>query len=854
MKRVSKVSCLFLKSLIISFLLGATLVSSGQERINSLNADLRFDGNYIIYKGNKIQLGEHAFYIDGQLSEKEAERSPFVFNSFTEAVNHISNGTEDEPMTLYIAPWVYWIDDPDDPEIRLPEEGQSTPFGMELSCEWLKFFGLSDNPYDVILASNRGQTMGAKGNFTMFNIKGDGLCAENITFGNYCNIDLVYSLNPKLNREKRGSAIVQAQLVFSDGDKVVARNTNFISRLNLGPFWGSKRTLFDRCHFESTDDALNGRAVYLDCTFDFHSGKPFWGTSGTGAVFLNCDITSFTRGSQYFTKSGGQLAVVDTRFHSETLSSLGWRDHPSLEARNYQYNIRLNNAPVLLSQQHAYATVDMTNKPVLNAYRFVHDEKVIYNTYNLLRGNDDWDPMGVKELVENAEKEDGQDYADLPTQLIIKPTRDTLETGTDSLTLTATINKFGNYELKEDINVNWSVASDFIELVKLQDKGDGTCLVIPTNESDETREVVVTASTNSGLEAASVLYITPSFLSPPGFIELPQIQNSEKGQLNVNYELDMSYEDQSLVSWYRCTDSNGSNPIEVAVSRFNTPLKTYTLTAGDVGYFIMASVSPKHLRCHPGDPVRTVFQKTIAAADVTQNPKVLIPDLEHLSTAHQPKVIPGFWALDSYAPADTHDFNWEADNSKDPWYYGSGVNGAASDTGFVQATKGARMRYQPAGESFGDMKVRFLAVPAKTAGQGFSSARAQYMDIGLKMDLKKMNGYALRLIRTTKYSDATDFILMKYEDGVAKAISEPVSASCYRPKCLISAEIKGNKLVVHAENTGEYFTAHDGGQVKRVVDMEAEIEPSPYGGFSIQHTGSIGSGATLIKDLKIEWF
>ncbi len=854
MKRVSKILCALLKSLITIALMGGVFMSYTQEKVNSLNPNLHFGGDYIVYKGDKIQLNEHAFYVDGQLSEKEAGQSPFVFNSFTEAVKYLSDGTEDKPMTLYIAPWVYWVDNPDDPAIRYPESGQHTPFGMELSCEWLTFFGLADNPYHVILASNRGQTMGAKGNFTMFNIKGDGLYVENITFGNYCNIDLVYPLNPELNREKRGSAIVQAQLVFSDGDKVVARNTNFISRLNLGPFWGSKRTLFDRCHFESTDDALNGRALYLDCTFDFYSGKPFWGTSGTGAVFLNCDITSFTRGSQYFTKSGGLIAAVDTRFHSETLSSLGWQDQPALEARNYQYNIRLNSISVLLSQQHPYATVDMTNKPVLNAYRFVHDEKVIYNTYNLLRGNDDWDPMDVKGLVENAEKENGQDYTDLPTQLIIKPTRDTLETATDSLTLTTTINKFGNYELKEDINVNWSVASDLREFVKLQDKGDGTCLVIPTNESDETREVIITALTDSGLEAASVLYITPSFLSPPDFIELPQIQNSGKGQLNVRYELDMNYDDQSLVSWYRCTDSNGSNPIEVVVSRFNTPLKTYTLSTGDVGYFIMASVSPKHLRCDLGAEKTTIFSEKITTNDVKNDPMVLTPDLEHMSTDYQPKIIPGFWALDSYAPADTHDFNWQADNRKNPWYYGSGVNGAANDTGFVQATKGARIRYQPVGENFGDMRVRFLAVPAKTAGQGFSSARAQYMDIGLKMDLKKMNGYALRLIRTTKYSDATDFILMKYEDGVAKAISEPVSASCYRPKCLISAEIKGNRLVVHAENTGVYFTAHDGGQVKRVVDMEAEIELSPFGGFSIQHTGSIGSGATLIKDLKIEWF
>ncbi len=126
----------------------------------------------------------------------------------------MTNGTEASPMILYIAPWVYWIDNPDNPEIRVPKVGETTPFGLEISCEWLRFQGLSDDAQDVILACNRGQTIGAKGNFTMLNIKGEGLSAENITFGNYCNIDLIYPLNPKLNREKGVPQLCRATHFF----------------------------------------------------------------------------------------------------------------------------------------------------------------------------------------------------------------------------------------------------------------------------------------------------------------------------------------------------------------------------------------------------------------------------------------------------------------------------------------------------------------------------------------------------------------------------------------------------------------------------------------------------------------
>jgi hypothetical protein len=310
--------------------------------------------------------------------------------------------------------------------------------------------------------------------------------------------------------------------------------------------------------------------------------------------------------------------------------------------------------------------------------------------------------------------------------------------------------------------------------------------------------------------------------------------------------------DESLINWYRCTDSKGSNPIEIVVSRNRKPLKIYILSSADVVYYIMASVAPKHLRCFAGTPKEVIFREVILKKD-TKESTVLIPNLETMSAKYQPEILPRFWTLDSFAPADTNEHNWVADNSVEPWYYGVGVNGAANDLGFLQATKGARMRYTPVGNTFGNIKISFTAIPAKTAGQGFSSARTQYMDIGIKMDTKLMNGYALRIIRTTKYSDAVDFIIMKYENGIATPISTPLTTSCYRPNCLITIEVKNNKLLVHAENNLDYFSESYPADVVKSINLEAEIVSSNFGGISFQHTGTIHSGATLIKDLKIEW-
>ena len=98
------------------------------------------------------------------------------------------------------------------------------------------------------------------------------------------------------------------------------------------------------------------------------------------------------------------------------------------------------------------------------------------------------------------------------------------------------------------------------------------CEVIPTNTTDETTGVIVNASTPSGLQAANVLMVAPAKLDPPEFISRPEISRPENGKLTIGYKLDMRFEDQSLVNWYRCTTAQGANPVEIAVSMMNIPM------------------------------------------------------------------------------------------------------------------------------------------------------------------------------------------------------------------------------------------------------------------------------------------
>ena len=113
---------------------------------------------------------------------------------------------------------------------------------------------------------------------------------------------------------------------------------------------------------------------------------------------------------------------------------------------------------------------------------------------------------------------------------------------------------------------------------------------------------------------------------------------------------------------------------------------------------------------------------------------------------------------------DTAAYDWQVVPDKDYWIYGPGMNGSHG-TGLLQDQKGARLLYTPLDGSYGDMAITLNVDASKTAGQGFGSATGQYLDLYIKFDTRTLTGYALRIIRTTKYSNAVDFILMKYENG-----------------------------------------------------------------------------------------
>lgn len=386
--------------------------------------------------------------------------------------------------------------------------------------------------------------------------------------------------------EKRTEAITQAQLADTNADKFHAKNCRFVSRLNLYPVCGAGRSLYEHCHFEQTDDALNGNAVYLDCEFDFYSGMPIYQASGTGAVFLNCTFhckypQDGETHAQYFTKVGGQITLIDSSFAGlpDTKVAVLWTKYPSVALKCYQANVTYPEGrftPPEVADSH---TVDIDEKMLAEAYYIRKDGETIYNVYNLLGGKDDWDPLGNGEVIRFAGK------TDIPTQLLLESEAFELEAGGSSINIKGKCLTFDGRERKCEIH--FKIEGDSADSIEIQRVSEGSCLLqLKDSNIDHETEVVLTAQTKEGLQTGAYVRIHPRKVAAPRLTGNPVICLEGK-MLRLSYDFTEAENDCSDIIWYRSRNIRVEDKIVTAISQPDQPEKVYALTGDDVGYYIL---------------------------------------------------------------------------------------------------------------------------------------------------------------------------------------------------------------------------------------------------------------------------
>jgi hypothetical protein len=374
-----------------------------------------------------------------------------------------------------------------------------------------------------------------------------------------------------------------------------------------------------------------------------------------------------------------------------------------------------------------------------------------------------------------------------------------------------------------DKTITWSTGSDLISLS--QTTGQSVD-VAARNHTGQTQVVPLRATAANGFYVTANVRVEPQYVDPPGISAAPTLSGPANGKVRVDYSLDApGKEDQSLVTWSVCDDAAGANARAVAVSRGDEPLKTYSLTSGDVGKFLQVSIQPKHEISDPGPAVIVTAGKRIAATDV---PSLDVsPGFRNFVATANPAYVSGRWTVLG---------TWSIETDE-KFVDGYGIRAGS---------QGAALLYQQDAECV-DMQVELVMSPEKTAGQGFGGPggsadgdRIQKSDIYIKYDPRTKNGYALRYWRTTASAEKCTFQLYQIVNGAGSPLNDQqISSGVFKPNTHMTLKIVGTTFTVTGSNDAD----------QEALNLKATITPNRFGGAGVYWAGTVPRGNSNVYSL-----
>jgi hypothetical protein len=838
---------------IVAFLLLPTaLVRPVAQAQDNLRDGAPFNG----YTGVKFDTTNYAcdYLVDSSLSHDDPAARKF--KTLEAAYAAAPAGTPDKPTVIGIKPDVY-----------LMHVDESAPYSLQVTKNYITIVGLTDDRRKVVLADNRGNKEGATNNGYIFDINATGFTMMNLTVVNYANLDYEYPGDPSKNLKKRSDVITQAVAIQMQGDKHVYSHVAFLSRLDT-TFIRTTRSYFTNVFIEGTDDFLGGGTVGVvkDSEIYFPTGNGVM--SASGLTFIDT-VFKASRGLEFYKGFGNPDTLIDCIMPVDTpQSSVTWMAWDVLPVHQNLFSLThhvkdANGKPMRIKDK-------IKGPPTYTLSRELSDEEVkAFNPWNLLRAAlpngpvDDWDPANVRAQYEHQ----GSDVfrmavagpapsGDIPGggPFVSRAVSPTVRTGATGATLTATVLP----ARARDTPITWSAASD---MVTLSSTTGGKVTVTGNNKTGRAEYVTVNAKAANGFYVTVHVNVEPVFVDPPKFAAQPVVATPIDGKVAVHYALALDgHEDQSLITWVQCDDTACTSPRKVAVSRGNLPLRSYTLTAGDIGKYLRVSIQPKHNISDPGPEVVATAPRPITAGEVKL--ATVDPDFRNFVETENPVIVNGEWTvIGTWTPV-------AGDNLVNG--YGlrvSGLLGAPPARGFGGGAAPPPVTSDPSAprvpnpyaaliyqkdEPTGDMQVKVVMSPEKTAGQGFGIAgspddipRVERSDIYIKYDPRTKNGYSLRFWRTIQAADKCMFQLYKIENGVGHPVNNQQQLTgVFKPNTTITLSIVGTKFTARGSNTVDNET----------LSLEGTVSPNNYGSAGVYWSGSVPVGnSNVYRELQISY-
>ena len=816
----------------VGVLLAAAFVSLAGAQDN-LNSHERING----YTGVPFDTTGYAYdyLVDGSLAQDDPGNRRF--KTVQAAYAAAPAGTAVKPTVIGIKPDVYLL-----------TATESAPASLTITKNYITFLGLTDDRRKVVLADNRGNKEGAANNGFVIIVNATGFTAMNLTVVNYCNMDYEYPGNPAKNLKMRSPVITQAVALQAQGDKHIYSHVAILSRLDT-MFIQTARSYFTNVYIEGTDDFLGGGqvSVFQDSEIYFPTGNGVM--SASGITFINT-VFKATRGLEFYKGFRNPDTLIDCVMPESHVAWMVWKAPVRQNLYSLTYRVKdASGKPLRIADS-------IVGPPAFTLSRELSDDEAkAFNPWNLLRATpggvtDDWDPATARAKYEGVGSEvfrmgvtsgSGPDGAVLAAAgpFVSPAVSPSIRTGGAGATIGVTVSP----ARAKGAMITWSAASGMVELSSTT----GSSVVVSgRNMTNRAEYVPVKAMAANGFYVTVYVYVEPAYIDPPAFAKRPGIVGPANGKIAANYALNLGgREDQSLITWYQCKDAQCVRPRIVAVSRGNVPLRSYTLGAGDVGKYIRVGIEPKHNISDPGPELAIVASKPIVAGDIKST--TVSPDFRNFVVAENPSYENGEWTVVG---------TWTSVTGEDLVNgYGVRVSNpsvpAADSSGRRPENPHAALLYQQDAPT-GDMQVKVVMTPEKTAGQGFGiagspddDARTQRADIFIKYDPRTKTGYSLRFWRTIQSAEKCMFQLYKIEDGVGSPLnSQQELTGVFKPNTTITLSVAGTKIAVKGTNSTDGET----------LSLAGTITPNKFGGAGVYWSGSVPVGnSNVYSEIEISY-
>lgn len=327
--------------------------------------------------------------------------------------------------------------------------------------------------------------------------------------------------------------------------------------------------------------------------------------------------------------------------------------------------------------------------------------------------------------------------------------------------------------------------------------------------------------------------------------------NYDDAIAKLSYSLESDTEDYiqsySRIRFYRCNSKrellvSDSDSIQTDIHDLTRSM--YLLRIGDIGCTLKAVITPKAIGYEDGEDAVVDSSYVITENDIEGEgleKYYLDSEFEHFPIYFQRELLANTFTVDRL----------HSDDDKLPFRYGAYECKGTNEYGLITEGLNSLLLYTSDDTWFDFMSIEltftyFTSNHQLDDYQMFHNQSEHYMEIYIRYNTNTRTGYGIRISMNNSDYKKIDFVLMRYDNGIASPISSSVTSDLFFNHFRLKLCIEGTKLNFYAIPSSSAFKEYHNTGFDGKVELNAEVENTGFGGYGLYYTGNASKSSHLI--------